>query len=522
MQPVAGCPANHPACEQVDNDGEVQPAFAGPHVGDVGAPLLVGPCCREVLIEQVRRDWPGVIAVRGSLEPPLLPSPQAVVAHQPGYPSTTDREAAIPQFPRHPGTAIGAVRQSKGRPDMRQQHHVVALAATGWPTSPGEIAALADAEHTAQAVDREFRFRPIDQREPHRLPSRAKKAVAFFRMSRSCRRISFSRRSRFSSAVTSLSAAAGSTARRSRLRPTHRTSVDSPIPRSPAISRCVRPLVCARRTASSSNSFVNRRCCVIEFLIAHWELSTFPKQVHLKAGVMEDGLVSPVEEGTPQGGPLSPLLSNIVLDELDRELQQRGHRFVRYADDCNIYVRSQRAGERVMRSVSEFITKRLKLKVNEQKSAVSQPSKRKFLGFSFTWHREPKRRIAPKAIARFKQRVRELTRRTRGVRMETMVAQLTRYLTGWRGYFGFCQTPSVLRKLEEWLRRRLRSFVWKQWKRGTVRFAELRKRGVGKDLAAQTAGSAHGPWRLSNSPALTIALPNAYFASLGLTPLVVN
>jgi len=242
----------------------------------------------------------------------------------------------------------------------------------------------------------------------------------------------------------------------------------------------------------------------------------------LRAGVMEGGLVSPVDEGTPQGGPLSPLLSNIVLDELDHELERRGHRFVRYADDSNIYVRSQRAGERVMKSVSQFITKKLKLKVNEQKSAVARPSKRKFLSFSFTWQREPKRRLAPKAIARFKQRVRELTRRTRGVKVETMVAQLSRYLMGWRGYFSFCQTPTVLRSLEEWLRRRLRSVVWKQWKYARVRFAELSKRGVGKDLAAQTAGSAHGPWRLSNSPALTIALPNVYFASLGLTPLGVN
>src|SRR4051812_36477018 len=283
MQPIAGGPANHPACEQVDNDGEVQPAFAGPYVGDVGAPLPVGRCCGEVLIEQVWRDRPGVIAVRGPLEPPLLPSLQAVVAHQPSDPAATDPEAAIPQFPRHPGTAVGAVRQGKGRSDMRQQHHVVALAAAGWPTSPGEIAALADAEHAAQAVDRELRFRPMDERKPHRLPSRAKKAVAFFRMSCSCRRISFSRRSRFSSAVTSLCAAAGSTAPRSRLRPIQRTSVDSPIPRSPAISRCVRPLVCARRTASSANSFVNRRCCVIEFLIAHRELSTLPKQVQPEA-----------------------------------------------------------------------------------------------------------------------------------------------------------------------------------------------------------------------------------------------
>jgi RNA-directed DNA polymerase len=242
----------------------------------------------------------------------------------------------------------------------------------------------------------------------------------------------------------------------------------------------------------------------------------------LRAGVMEGGLVSPIDEGTPQGGPLSPLLSNIVLDELDRELERRGHRFVRYADDCNIYVRSQRAGERVMKSVSEFITRKLKLKVNEQKSAVDRPSKRKFLSFSFIKSQVIKRRIATKAIARFKQRVRELTRRTRGVKIESMVAQLSRYLTGWRGYFGFCETPSVLRSLEQWLRRRLRSVVWKQWKQTRVRFAELTKRGVGKALAAQTVGSAHGPWRLSNSPALTLALPNAYFASLGLTPLIVN
>ena len=242
----------------------------------------------------------------------------------------------------------------------------------------------------------------------------------------------------------------------------------------------------------------------------------------LRAGVLEGGLVSPIDEGTPQGGPLSPLLSNIVLDELDRELEQRGHRFVRYADDCNIYVRSQRAGERVMKSVSQFITRKLKLKVNEEKSAVARPDQRKFLSFRFLGTEIVKRHIAAKAIARFKQRVRKLTRRTRGVKVETMVAQLSRYLLGWRGYFGFCQTPTVLRSLDKWLRRRLRSVVWKQWKRGKVRFAELRKRGVSKDLAARTAGSAHGPWRLSESPALHIALPKAYFASLGLTPLVVN
>ncbi|MGZ5941553.1 MAG: group II intron maturase-specific domain-containing protein [Isosphaeraceae bacterium] len=213
---------------------------------------------------------------------------------------------------------------------------------------------------------------------------------------------------------------------------------------------------------------------------------------------------------------LSPLLSNIVLDEFDRELERRGLRFARYADDSNIYVRSQRAGQRVMASITRFITSKLKLKVNESKSAVARPWERKFLGFSFTREEHPRRKIAPKAVQRFKERVRKLTSRTRGVSIEVMAKELARYLRGWLGYFGKCQTPSVLDRLEQWLRRRLRSVIWKQWKRGVVRYAELRKRGVSKELAAQTAGSAHGPWRLANSPALQIALPNAYFKSLGI------
>src|SRR5215472_5177260 len=154
-------------------------------------------------------------------------------------------------------------------------------------------------------------------------------------------------------------------------------------------------------------------------------------------------------------GVLSPLLSNLVLDELDRELERRGHRFVRYADDCNLYVGSERAGQRVMESVTRFITHRLKLKVNQAKSAVAQPRQRKFLGFSFTSEREPRRRIAPKAIARFQKRIRKLTRRTRGISLTQMVQQITTYLRGWLGYFGECQTPSVLQNLEVWLRRRL-------------------------------------------------------------------
>jgi RNA-directed DNA polymerase len=236
----------------------------------------------------------------------------------------------------------------------------------------------------------------------------------------------------------------------------------------------------------------------------------------LKVGVLENGLVSPAEEGTPQGGPLSPLLSNIVLDELDRELERRKHRFVRYADDCNIYVRSQRAGQRVMTNVTRFLTRRLKLKVNEAKSAVARPVERKFLGFSFSNNKEPKRRMAPKVLLRCKQKIRELTRRTRGISLEQMLKELTAYLRGWKGYFGFCQTPSLLKALDQWIRRRLRSMIWKQWKRGRQRYAKLRHLGIGRDLAAQTVGSPHGPWHLANSPALALALPIVYFDSLGL------
>src|SRR3954454_5654962 len=237
---------------------------------------------------------------------------------------------------------------------------------------------------------------------------------------------------------------------------------------------------------------------------------------YLTAGVLAGGLVGPTDEGGPQGGPLSPLLSNLMLDVLDQELERRGHHFVRYADDCNIYVRSQRAGERVMASVTRFLARRLKLTVNTEKSAVAPPSRRKFLGFSFTSGRAPRRRIAPLAIHRFKARVRELTRRTSGRALTQSVEKLAAYLIGWRGYFGFCETPSVLRALDEWIRRRLRAIAWQHWKCGRTRFAELRRLGVGRALAAQTPGSPHGPWRLSNSPALTLALPKAFDGTLGL------
>ena len=235
----------------------------------------------------------------------------------------------------------------------------------------------------------------------------------------------------------------------------------------------------------------------------------------LRAGVMEDGLVRPTEEGTPQGGPLSPLLSNLVLDELDKELERRGHRFCRYADDSNIYVRSHRAGDRVMRSVCRFLTTRLRLKVNVSKSAVARPEERKFLGFRIS-NDGRQRQIAPQALARFKTRVRELTRRTLGVSLPQLVEQLAPYLVGWRGYFGFCDAPRVLANLDAWIRRRLRMYLWRQWQSGRHRFQELRRRGVSQFPAAVAAGSPTGFWRMSRHPAVQQALRNRYFDSVGL------
>jgi RNA-directed DNA polymerase len=236
----------------------------------------------------------------------------------------------------------------------------------------------------------------------------------------------------------------------------------------------------------------------------------------LNAGVLENGLFSATEEGTPQGGPLSPLLSNIVLHALDGELERRGHRFVRYADDCNVYVRSARAGQRVMASIVLFITTRLKLKVNTLKSAVAPAQERTFLGFSFTHGQRPKRRLAEKTLVRVRARVRMLTRRVRGVSLRQMVQELAAYVLGWRAYFGFCETPTILRRLDKWIRRRLRAVVWKQWTRPGTRFRELRKRGVNGKDAILTARSNRGPWRVTLTKALCWALPGAFFDSLGL------
>jgi RNA-directed DNA polymerase len=238
----------------------------------------------------------------------------------------------------------------------------------------------------------------------------------------------------------------------------------------------------------------------------------------LTSGILEGGFVSPSSEGTPQGGPLSPLLSNVVLDELDRELSKRGYRFVRYADDENIYVKSETAGRRVMDSVTKFITKRLKLKVNEEKSAVDRPWNRKFLGFTFT-SKDKRRKVAPRAIERFKDKVRFITRRTRGRSLEQVIAELRTFIRGWMNYFKYAETKQDFKLLDSWIRRKLRCLVWKQWQRSGTRYRNLCKHGVIKFVAWVTSKSGRGPWRLSNSPAMLTALTGKWFSSLGLPSL---
>lgn len=245
----------------------------------------------------------------------------------------------------------------------------------------------------------------------------------------------------------------------------------------------------------------------------------------LNAGsILADGLVGPPsEEGVPQGGPLSPLLSNLVLDQLDRELERRGHRFVRYADDCNIYVRSLRAGRRVMESLSRYLDRKLHLRVNPDKSGVARPWERTFLGFSFCRDRNRlKCRLAPRTFRRFKSRVRALTRAAKGMDVKQVIRRLAVYLRGWNGYFGVCQTPSTFELLNAWVRRRLRCAIWRQWKHRRRRFAQLRRLGLSLDRTRKTAGSRFGPWRTSQYQGLNSALSNAYFKSLGLPTLVIR
>lgn len=235
-------------------------------------------------------------------------------------------------------------------------------------------------------------------------------------------------------------------------------------------------------------------------------------RAYLNAGIMDNGIITIPEEGTPQGGPLSPLLSNIVLDDFDRELKKRGHKFVRYADDCNIYVKTSRAGDRVMKSVREFIEKKLKLKVNEKKSKVDKPSKRKFLGFSFFESKGVTMRlIAPESIKRFKNKIREITRPTRRIKFTDLIDQLKVFLRGWKGYFVHTQSTIIFNDLDKWIRHRLRSFIWHQWPKVRTRYKMLVKFGINHDLAMRSAASGKGAWRISSGPAMHTAFPTKYF-----------
>ncbi|WJQ09541.1 group II intron reverse transcriptase/maturase [Geobacillus stearothermophilus] len=240
---------------------------------------------------------------------------------------------------------------------------------------------------------------------------------------------------------------------------------------------------------------------------------------YLQAGVMINGVVMETQEGTPQGGPLSPFLSNILLDELDKELEKRGHKFVRYADDCNIYVRTKKAGERVMKSITAFIEKKLRLKVNETKSAVDRPWRRKFLGFSFTPSKEPKIRIAKESIRRMKQRIRTMTSRSKPIPMPERIEQLNQYILGWCGYFSLAETPSVFKELDGWIRRRLRMCQWKEWKLPRTRVRKLQSLGVPKQKAYEWGNTRKKYWRVAASPILHKALGNSYWESQGLKSL---
>ena len=251
--------------------------------------------------------------------------------------------------------------------------------------------------------------------------------------------------------------------------------------------------------------------------ITDWRVNRLIRR-YLQAGAMTGDVYIPRSEGTPQGGPLSPLLANLLLDQFDKELEKRGHSFVRYADDCSIYVRSERAGRRVLASVTRCLEKKLKLSVNESKSMVAKPRARSLLGFSIG--RAGRAFVSDARSRCFKIRIRELTCRTRGRRIETVVRETAEYIRGWLNYFGYAYNKQRFRELSAWICRRLCCYLWKQW--GRRGYRELRKLGVSRQLAWNTSKSAHCPWRLSRSPALSIALPTKYFVDLGLPLLQVN
>jgi RNA-directed DNA polymerase len=242
---------------------------------------------------------------------------------------------------------------------------------------------------------------------------------------------------------------------------------------------------------------------------------------YLQAGIMEDGIVSPRDEGTPQGGPMSPLLSNILLDELDQELERRGHSFCRYADDCNIYVRTKRSGERVLKSITRFLKRRLKLKVNQEKSAVDRPWKRKFLGYSLTSHKQAKLRVAPESVKRFKGNIKQAMRRGRGRKLEWFILyDLNPKLRGWVNYFRYSEVKSTFEDLDGWIRRRLRNIIWRQWKRIRTRFKKLMQRGIAEKRARKSAGNGRGPWWNSGAKHMNQAFPKRYFDECGLISLL--
>ena len=241
---------------------------------------------------------------------------------------------------------------------------------------------------------------------------------------------------------------------------------------------------------------------------------------YLQAGVMAGGLMSPRVQGTPQGGPLSPLLSNILLDDLDRELARRGHTFCRYADDCNVYVCTRRAGERVMASLSRFLAVRLKLQVNEAKSAVDRPWRRKFLGYSLTWHKRPRLKVAPASLTRFQEKVRERLRGGRGRNLQRQMQELSRLLRGWVSYFRLAEVKGVFEALDGWLRRKLRCILWRQWKRPFTRAKNLMKRGLGEERAWKSATNGRGPWWNSGASHMNEAFPKRFFDNMGLVSLL--
>jgi RNA-directed DNA polymerase len=241
---------------------------------------------------------------------------------------------------------------------------------------------------------------------------------------------------------------------------------------------------------------------------------------YLQAGIMEGGVVSQPVKGTPQGGPLSPLLSNIILDDLDKELDRRGHRYCRYADDCNIYVGSRRAGERVMESIRGFLQRRLRLQVNREKSAVDRPWKRVFLGFSMTWHKMPRLKVAPSSVLRFKSKLKEAFRQGRGRNLPRFIEELKPVLQGWINYFRLTEVKITFEELDGWIRRKLRCMLWRQWKRPFTRARNLKKRGLGEEQAWRSATNGRGPWWNSGASHMNLAFPKSFFDHIGLVSLL--